>query len=82
VLKWINGRVICGCVIHTYVCTYIHSMDPKCVTKTIGGGTRHKYTIFCSVKYYKHFINQYCGSSLHIKMGVVEFYKLILFEFH
>jgi len=44
-------------VIHTYI-TWVH----KCVTKTIGCGTSHKYTNihnFCSEKYYKHFIKQY-----------------------
>jgi hypothetical protein len=32
---------------HTYVCAYIHTYIPwihKCVTKTVGCGTSHKYT--------------------------------------
>lgn len=63
VYGWINESVISGChtYIHTYLPTYILWVH-KCITKTIGCGTSHKYTsiyTFCSEKYYKYFIKQY-----------------------
>jgi hypothetical protein len=51
--------------IHTYIYTYLPTYIPwvhKCVTKTLGCGTSHKYTnihILCNEKYYKHFIKEY-----------------------
>jgi len=60
--------------VYTYIHTYMHTYIPlihKCVTKTVGCGTYHKYTNihnFYSVKYYKHFTKQYYRSSLLIKI--------------
>jgi hypothetical protein len=50
---------------HTHI-----PLTHKCVTKAIGCRTSHKYTYlhnFYSIKYYKHFIEQYYRSASQIK---------------
>jgi len=46
--------------IYIYMRVYIHMYIPwihRCVIKTVGCGTSHKYTNIqiCGVKYYRHF---------------------------
>jgi hypothetical protein len=55
---WIQNG---GLIAHLFICSVIHSFIipgiHKCVTETIGCGTRHKYKNIHnihSVKYYKH----------------------------
>jgi len=60
--------------IQAYIHTGMHTYIPrthKCVTKTVGCGTSHKYINihnFFGVKYCKHFTKQYSRSSVHIKV--------------
>ena len=64
-LTYIHIYIVRSTYLPTYIRTYIYlyiyiPWTHKCVTKTVGCGTRHKYINmynFYSVKYYKRFTN-------------------------
>jgi hypothetical protein len=60
--------------IHTHTHTHTHTYIPwihKCVTKTIGCGKSHKYTI-CTVYSTINILQQYYRSPLYIKNSSTE----------